>query len=46
MQLLGGMFFLSVLCSESIRACIYLAKRKTNEEAEISQLVNDTRYTE
>jgi len=46
LQLLGGIFALSVLCREIIRASIYSAKIKTKGEAEIAKLVNDIKYTE
>lgn len=46
LQLLRGIFALSVLCREAIRAIICLAKRKTQGETEITQMVNDIKYTE
>lgn len=46
LQLLGGIFALSVLCRETIRASICLAKRKTQGEMEITLMVNDIKYTE
>lgn len=41
LQLLEGIFALSVLCREAIRASICLAKRKTEVETEITQMANE-----
>lgn len=41
LQLLEGIFALSVLCREAIRASICLAKRKTQGETEITQMANE-----
>lgn len=46
LQLLGGIFALSVLCREAIRASICLAKRKTQGETEITHMVNYIKYIE
>lgn len=46
LQLLEGIFALTVLCREATRARVCLAKRKTQGETEITQMVKDIKYTE